>query len=43
MRGPNGMHVIAGITAPKVVDRILRRLTSGRGHDPFESRAPPVG
>ena len=37
------MQVIAVITDPKVIDRILRHRASGRGHDPFESRAPPVG
>lgn len=37
------MQVIAVITDPRVIDRILRHLASGRGHDPFESRASPVG
>lgn len=36
------MTIIAVITDPLVVDKILAHLGSGRGHDPFEPRAPPV-
>ena len=36
------MRVIVVITDPRVVDEILRHVESGRGHDPFESRAPPA-
>ena len=37
------LQVIALITDPRVVDRILRHLASGRGHDPFEPRSSRVG
>jgi hypothetical protein len=36
------MKVVAVITDLRVVDRILAHLQSGRGHDPFEPRAPPA-
>jgi hypothetical protein len=35
------MRVVAVITEPQVVDRILRHLERGGGHDPFAERAPP--
>ncbi len=37
------MQGIAVLTDSKVVDRILRHGAGGQRHDPFESRAPPVG
>jgi hypothetical protein len=36
------MNVVSIITDPATVDKILAHLRSGRGHDPFEPRAPPV-
>jgi hypothetical protein len=36
------MCVVSVITEPAVVDQILRHLERGRGHDPFEERAPPT-
>jgi len=35
------MKVVAFLTDPPVVDKILRHLRDGGGHDPFEPRAPP--
>jgi hypothetical protein len=37
------MRIVSFITDPRVVDRILRHLDSGRcrAQDPFEPRAPP--
>jgi hypothetical protein len=37
----SGLKIVAVITDPLTVDRILRHLESGRGHDPFEPRTPP--
>jgi hypothetical protein len=34
------MSVIAVVTDPTSVDRVLDHLAQGRGHDPFEPRAP---
>jgi hypothetical protein len=36
------MRVVSVITDPTVVDKILRHLARGGGHDPFEERAPPL-
>jgi hypothetical protein len=36
------MKIIAVITDPHAVDMILAQVGSGRGHDPFEPRAPPA-
>ncbi len=35
------MRVVSVVTEPRVVDRILRHVTRGGGHDPFGERAPP--
>lgn len=35
------MKVISVITDPPVVDKILRHIAGGGGHDPFEERGPP--
>ena len=35
------MKVISVVTSPKTIDRILAHVKSGKGHDPFEARAPP--
>ena len=36
------MKIIAVITDPHVIDRILAHVGSGRGCDPFEPRGPPA-
>ncbi len=36
------MKVVSVIQDPRVIDRILKHLRSGRGHDPFKARAPPA-
>lgn len=36
------LSVVSVITDPNVVDRILEHVGAGRGHDPFEPRAPPA-
>ncbi len=36
------MKIIAVITVPHVIDRILGHVGSGRGYDPFEPRDPPA-
>jgi hypothetical protein len=36
------MKVVSVIQVPRLIDRILKHLRSGRGHDPFEARAPPA-
>jgi hypothetical protein len=35
--------VVAVITDPQVIDRILGHLEATGGHDPFDARAPPEG
>jgi hypothetical protein len=35
------LKIVAVLTEPRVVDRILRHRAAGRGHDPLEPRAPP--
>jgi hypothetical protein len=35
------LKVISVITDPKIIDQILAHVKSGKGHDPFEARAPP--
>ena len=35
------MRVVSVLTDPQVVDRILRHVRGGGGHDPFAGRAPP--
>ena len=35
------MRVVSVLTEPRVVDRILRHVRGGGGHDPFAGRAPP--
>jgi hypothetical protein len=35
------MRVVSVLTEPQVVDRILRHVRGGGGHDPFAGRAPP--
>ncbi len=35
------MKVVSVVTEPRVVDRILRHVRLGGGHDPFAERAPP--
>ena len=37
------MKVVSVVTEPRVVDRILRHVTRGGGHDPLAGRAPPEG
>jgi len=37
------MRIVAVITDPAVVDRILDHLDATGGHDPFDARAPPDG
>jgi hypothetical protein len=37
------MRVVSVVTEPRVVDRILRHVARGGGHDPFAGRAPPEG
>ena len=37
------MRVVAVITDPKVIDRILEHLAARGGNDPFDARAPPEG
>ena len=37
------MKVVSVVTEPRVVDRILRYVTRGGGHNPFGERAPPQG
>jgi hypothetical protein len=39
-RRGSDLKIVAVITDPRTVDRILRHVESGRGHDPFEPRAP---
>jgi hypothetical protein len=34
------MTVVSVITDSRVIDRILAHPKSGKGHDPFEARAP---
>ena len=36
------MKIISVIQEPRVIDRILKHMRSGKGHDPFEARAPPA-
>ncbi len=36
------MAVVAVITDPRIINRILAHVSCGRGHDPFEPRAPPA-
>lgn len=36
------MKIVAVITDARVIDRILAHVSSGRGYDPFEPRAPPA-
>jgi hypothetical protein len=36
-------RIVAVITDPQVIDRILERLDASGGHDPFDARAPPEG
>ena len=35
------LAIISVITEPDIIDRILRHLDQGGGHDPFEPRGPP--
>ncbi len=37
------MKIVAVITDPEVVDRILAHLEASGGNDPFDARAPPEG
>ena len=35
------LQIVSVITDPKTVDHILAHLDTGKGHDPFQPRAPP--
>ncbi len=37
------MRIVAVITDPQVIDRILGHLAERGGDDPFDARAPPEG
>ncbi len=37
------MRIVAVISDPAVVDRILGHLEAGGGRHPFDPRAPPEG
>ena len=36
------MKVVGMITEPSVIDKILKHVRAGHGHNPFEPRAPPA-